>query len=91
MQLHKIEKDENEYQLKLKSFLDGYESITPISEEEKHAIPVMGVCVFIFFLGVQCHRYDNWSNVFLNEIHLKIFINLLIKRWYNYHQLPAGN
>jgi Ser/Thr protein kinase RdoA (MazF antagonist) len=91
MQLHKIEKDENEYQLKLKSFLDGYESITPISEEEKNAVPVMGVCVFIFFLGVQCHRYDNWSNVFLNEIHLKLFINLLIKRWYNYHQLPAVN
>jgi Ser/Thr protein kinase RdoA (MazF antagonist) len=91
IQLHKIEKDENEYQLKLKSFLDGYERITPLSEEEKDAVPVMGVSVFIFFLGVQCHRYDNWSNVFLNEIHLKLFINLLIKRWCNYHQLPTGN
>jgi Ser/Thr protein kinase RdoA (MazF antagonist) len=91
MQLHKIEKDENEYQLKLKSFLDGYESVTPISEEEKNAVPVMGVSVFIFYLGTQCHRYDNWSNVFLNEIHIKLFINLLIKRWCNYHQLPTGN
>lgn len=91
MQLHRIEKDETDYQLKLKSFLDGYESVTPISEEERNAVPVMGVCVFIFFLGIQCHRYDNWSNVFLNEIHLKIFINLLVKRWNNYHQLPIGN
>jgi Ser/Thr protein kinase RdoA (MazF antagonist) len=91
MQLHKIEKEDNEYQLKCKSFLNGYESITPLSEDEKNAVPVLGVSVFIFFLGVQCHRYDNWSNVFLNEIHLKLFINLLIKRWYNYHQLPAGN
>ena len=91
IQLHKIEKEENEYQLKLKSFLDGYESITPISEEEKSAIPVLGVSVFIFFLGIQGHRYDNWSNVFLNEIYLKLFINLLIKRWNNYHQLPIGN
>jgi Ser/Thr protein kinase RdoA (MazF antagonist) len=91
MQLHKIEKDETEYQVKLKSFLDGYQSITPVSEEEMNAVPVMGLSVFIFFLGVQCIRYENWSNVFLNEIHLKLFINLLIKRWYNYHHLPEGN
>jgi Ser/Thr protein kinase RdoA (MazF antagonist) len=91
LQLHKIEKDENEYQLKLKSFLDGYNSITPVSEEEMNAVPVLGLSVFIFFLGVQCNRYENWSNIFLNEIYIKMFINLLIKRWYNYHQLPEGN
>ncbi|SEW04383.1 Ser/Thr protein kinase RdoA involved in Cpx stress response, MazF antagonist [Chitinophaga sp. YR573] len=91
MQLHKIEKEETEYRLKLKSFLDGYKSITPISEEEMSAIPLLGMSVFIFFLGIQCNRYENWSNTFLNEIHVKLFINLLIRRWYNYHQLPEGN
>lgn len=91
MQLHKIEKDDTQYQLKLKSFIDGYESVTKISEEEKKTIPVLGLAVFIFFLGIQCSRYENWSNVFLNEIHIKLFTNLLLKRWYNYHQLPELN
>ena len=88
MQLHKIEKDDNEYKVKLKSFMDGYESVLPISGEEKKAIPVLGMSVFIFFLGVQCYRFENWTNAFLNEIHVGFFISLLLKRWYNYHQLP---
>lgn len=91
LQLHKIEKDDNVYQDKLKSFMDGYESITVVSEEERKAVPVLGVSIIIFFLGIQCHRYDNWSNVFLNEIYMKIFTNLFIKRWCDYHQLPTGN
>jgi Ser/Thr protein kinase RdoA (MazF antagonist) len=83
LQLHSTEKAEAERNEKLKSFLAGYESITPISEEEKRLLPLLGVSMYFFYLGVQCERFDNWSNVFLNETYLKRFINLLVKKYFD--------
>ena len=82
LQLHSTEKDEAERELKKQSFLAGYESITPISAEEKRVLPMLGVALYFFYLGIQCQRYDNWSNVFLNEVYLKRFINLLVKKYF---------
>lgn len=90
VQLYNLEKDENQYNSKLEGFLKGYESITKISEEEKQMIPYMGTAVYFFFLGVQCQRYDNWSNVFLNEIYLARFINLVVKKWCDYNTIFIG-
>ena len=91
LQLYSTEKEENEFNLKRDSFLKGYESITAISKEEKALLPAAGISLYFFYLGVQCNRYDNWSNVFLNEIYLKRFINLLIRKWVNFHGLNAGS
>jgi len=82
LQLNSTEKDEMECQLKTEAFLSGYESITPISTEEKRLIPILGVSLYFFYLGVQCQRFDNWSNTFLNENYLKRFINLLVKKYF---------
>ncbi|RYE17351.1 MAG: aminoglycoside phosphotransferase, partial [Sphingobacteriales bacterium] len=82
LQLHSTEKDITERDVKVDSFLKGYESITPITAEEKRLLPMLGVSLYFFYLGVQCQRYDNWSNVFLNEIYLKRFINLLVKKYF---------
>lgn len=88
LQLHNIEKYEaKDYQPKVDSFLKGYESITPISAEEKRLIPILGVSLYFFYLGVQCQRYDNWSNTFLSENYLKRFINGLVKRYYDIYKL----
>ncbi len=88
LQLHNIEKYEaKDYQPKVDSFIKGYESITPISTEEKRLIPMLGVSLYFFYLGVQCQRYDNWSNSFLSENYLKRFINELVKRYYDIYQL----
>ena len=88
LQLHNIEKYEPEnYEPKVKSFLNGYESIFPISDEERRLIPMLGVCLYYFYLGVQCYRYDDWSNSFLNESYLKRFINGLVKRYYDIYGL----
>ncbi|HMR89718.1 MAG TPA: phosphotransferase [Saprospiraceae bacterium] len=84
LQLHNIEKYEAEdYQPKVDHFLKGYDSVTPLSAEEKRLIPMLGVSLYFFYLGVQCQRYDNWSNSFLNENYLKRFINGLVKRYYD--------
>jgi Ser/Thr protein kinase RdoA (MazF antagonist) len=90
MQLYQLEKDESQFHVKLESFLKGYESITPLSQEEKRIIPYVSTAVYFFFLGVQCQRYDNWSNVFLNEIYLSRFINLVIKKWCDYNKISVG-
>lgn len=88
LQLHNIEKYEaKDYQPKVDSFLKGYESITPINAEEKRLIPILGVSLYFFYLGVQCQRYDNWSNSFLSENYLKRFINGLVKRYYDIYKL----
>lgn len=88
LQLHNVEKYEpTDYQPKVESFLKGYESIIPISAEEKRLLPILGVSLYFFYLGVQCDRYDNWSNSFLSENYLKRFINGLVKRYYEIYQL----
>jgi Ser/Thr protein kinase RdoA (MazF antagonist) len=88
LQLHHIEKYEvRDYQPKVDSFIRGYESLIPISAEEKRLIPMLGVSLYFFYLGVQCQRYNNWSNSFLSENYLKRFINGLVKRYYDIYKL----
>lgn len=82
LQLNSTEKDDAECKMKTEAFLKGYESITPLTAEEKRIIPHLGAALYFFYLGVQCQRFDNWSNTFLNEIYLKRFINLLVKRYF---------
>lgn len=90
LQIANTEREDNQYRLKLDSFLKGYESVTPISEEEKQMIPAASVSIYFFYLGVQCQRYENWTNTFLNETYLKRYINLLIKKLYN-HWVKLGD
>jgi len=82
LQLYSTEKDEIERAEKIKAFYKGYETIEKINDEEKRLIPFLGVCMYYFYLGVQCNRFENWSNTFLNEVYLKRFISVLIKGYY---------
>lgn len=91
LQLHATEKDETERDLKAARFMKGYESVTPVSAEEKRLLPMLGVGMYFFYLGVQCSRYDDWSNQFLNTVYLKRFIMLLVKKYYDHHGLGTGN
>ncbi|WP_435355930.1 phosphotransferase [Emticicia sp. SJ17W-69] len=87
LQVYSIEKNEAECQSKIDSFLAGYESLTPISDEEKRILPMLGISLYFFYIGIQCQRFDNWSNTFLNELYLKRFINLLVKRYFEMNKL----
>lgn len=88
LQLHNIERyEETQYRPKVESFLKGYESVTPLGDEEKRLLPMLGVSLYFFYLGVQCQRYDNWSNSFLSVDYLKRYINGLVIRYYNIYNL----
>jgi len=91
MQLHNVEKYEPaDYSPKVAAFIAGYESVCPLTGEEKRLLPVLGICLYFFYLGIQCRRYENWSNSFLNENYLKRFINGLVKRYCDIYKEAFG-
>lgn len=82
-QLFFIEADKNIYESKVDSFLNAYKKERNLSEKELSLIPEAGASIFIFYLGVQAQRFD-WSNIFLTENYLKMFVGR-IKNWLNYY------
>jgi Ser/Thr protein kinase RdoA (MazF antagonist) len=85
-QLYGTNQNYIDYQTKSDNFLKGYESITGITEEEKRIIPFVCLAIMTFYISMQCDRYDTWSNIFLNDDHLKRFVSNL-KRWIDYHNI----
>ncbi len=83
-QLFLIESDKNQYEIKAQSFLKGYQKIKKLSDKELKLIPKAGASIFIFYLGIQAQRFD-WSNIFLSENYLKMFIDR-IKSWIEYYE-----
>ncbi|WP_339653804.1 phosphotransferase [uncultured Maribacter sp.] len=83
-QLFFIETDKEQYQLKVKSFLNGYQKTRVLTNQEINVLPIAGAATFMFYLGVQAKRFD-WSNVFLTENYLKMFVGR-IKLWMEYHK-----
>jgi Ser/Thr protein kinase RdoA (MazF antagonist) len=85
-QLYSSNQNDTEYQIKAESFLKGYETVIKLTDEERCILPFGCLAIMIFYLSMQCDRYDTWSNIFLNEDHLKRFVGSL-KRWMTYNQL----
>ena len=86
MQLFHTQPDKNEYEKKRNSFLRGYKEITNISEEEILQIPYAGLAIWIYYLGVQAERFDNFSNIFFTENYLKMYISK-VKEWLLYNHV----
>lgn len=82
-QLFFIEADKSIYEDKVDRFLNGYRKERNLSEKEISLIPAAGAAIFIFYLGVQAQRFD-WSNIFLTENYLKMFVGR-IKNWLDYY------
>jgi len=87
LQLHYVERDETICNNKMAAFLNGYESITPIPPSERALLSMLGVSLYYFYLGVQCSRFDNWSNSFLSETYLKRFVSQIVKRYFDLKKL----
>jgi len=78
--------NEEEYQVKAESFLKGYEAVTEISSEEKQFLPFACLAIMTYYISVQCDRFEYWTNIFLNEDHLKRMVGNL-KRWISYNKI----
>lgn len=89
LQLHYTERDEAVCASKVAAFLAGYEAVVVLSAEERRLLPALGVCLYFFYLGTQCSRFENWSNSFMNEAYMSGFINRIIKPYYDKWVQPA--
>lgn len=78
--------NEEEYQFKAESFLKGYESITKISDEEKQFLPFACLAIMTFYISIQCDRFEYWTNIFVNEDHLRRMVGNM-KRWITYNKI----
>ncbi len=87
MQLQVLEPDLDEYNAKAAAFLNGYRSFAPISDEEERILPMLGVAMYFFYLGVQCYRFEDFSNMFISETYLKRYIALRVKKFFDFHKL----
>lgn len=85
-QLFTTNLNEEEYQTKAERFLEGYETITKMSNEEKKFLPFACLAIMNYYISTQCDRFDYWTNIFLNEDHLKRMVGNL-KRWTAYNKL----
>jgi len=74
---------------KVAAFLEGYSSVTAISDEERALLPALGVSMYFFYMGIQCQRFEDYSNIFVNEVYLKRFIKVLVKRYAELNELPV--
>ncbi|WP_294266672.1 phosphotransferase [uncultured Chryseobacterium sp.] len=81
--------DEEEYKTKADAFLNGYETVTEISNEEKKFLPYACLAIMTYYISVQCDRFEYWTNIFLNEDHLKRMVGNL-KRWMAYYKIQIG-
>lgn len=78
--------NEEEYRVKADNFLKGYETITEISNEEKRFLPIACLGIMTYYISIQCDRFVYWTNIFLNEDHLKRMVGNL-KRWIAYNEI----
>lgn len=85
-QLFSTNLNENDYLIKAQSFLKGYENVTKISEEEKRILPYLCLAIMNYYISIQCDRFEYWTNIFLNDDHLKRFVGNL-KRWAAYNNI----
>ncbi|MCG8320477.1 MAG: phosphotransferase [Cytophagales bacterium] len=87
-QLYSTHNDNTEYEFKARSFLKGYDEVIKIGDEEKRIMPITCLAVMLFYISMQCDRYDTWSNIFLNEDHLKRF-TWTLKKWIEYNRIDV--
>jgi Ser/Thr protein kinase RdoA (MazF antagonist) len=86
MQLYHTEPDKDKFNLKRDKFIAGYQTTMTITDKELELIPLAGLAVWIFYLGIQAKRYDDWSNLFFSKNYLKHFIGM-VKSWLDYNKV----
>jgi Ser/Thr protein kinase RdoA (MazF antagonist) len=85
MQLFYTQPDKSAYDKKLAGFLNGYQEVMPIPEQEINLIPFAGLAVWLYYLGVQAERFDNFSNIFFTQNYLSIYIGK-VREWLSYNK-----
>lgn len=86
MLLFKEEADKDIYAKKAKLFCEAYESISPLSEEEKKLIPYGGLAIWLHYTGVHVQRFNDFSSLFFSKAFLTHWIGFA-KSWMAYNNV----
>ena len=89
MQLFHTEPDKEKLKVKTEQFFNGYESISYLTEEEKRLLPIAGLSIWIFYLGVQAQTFLTFSNVFYSDNYAKRYIGM-VKAWMQYNNIEIN-
>lgn len=57
--------------------ITAYRTVRPLSEEEVKAIPYLTFLFMLFYLEYHWLHYDDWSNTFFGERHMRHFSGLM--------------
>jgi Ser/Thr protein kinase RdoA (MazF antagonist) len=85
MQLYHTEPDKSAYEQKKTSFIEGYRSVTPVSDQELELVPYAGLAIWLYYLGLQAERFDYFANFFLSENYAKMYIGM-VRGWMKYNK-----
>lgn len=86
--LYKGESNELDFKNKLKSFYNGYESVSMINDEEKHLIPYGALGIWLYYSGIHAERFNDFSNLFFNEDFLKAWIGI-VDKWMKFNRIEV--
>ncbi|MES2702279.1 MAG: phosphotransferase [Bacteroidota bacterium] len=89
MQIFYTEPDKATYEKNKLALIDGYRSVIPVSDQELELIPYAGLAIWIYYLGVQAQRFDNFANIFLSENYIKMMISR-VKGWLKIHEIEIS-
>jgi len=89
MLIFRNEPDKAFFEKKRASFYQGYESITPISKEEKRLIPYGGLAIWLHYICVHVERFNDFSNHFFSEEFLKYWLHTVIQ-WMEFNQIKIN-
>ena len=84
MTLYRNEPNKEHFETKRESFYRGYNSITPISEEEKRLLPYGGLAIWLHYTGVHVQRFNDFSNQFFSHEFLKYWIQT-VNNWMEFN------
>ncbi len=75
MLLFRGEADKAIFEKKSACFYEGYESICPVSAEEKRLIPYGGLAIWLHYSGIHSQRFDDFTNPFFSAAFLKHWVD----------------
>ncbi|WP_430901567.1 MULTISPECIES: phosphotransferase enzyme family protein [unclassified Paraflavitalea] len=81
MQVHRLNTDESIRKEQINSFINGYRSVTTLPQTELDELTALIPAIYIFYLGVQCYRFETWTAAFLNEVYLERYVDSFVKQW----------
>lgn len=86
MLFYRNDPNEERFLARKSSFYKGYESITPISNEEKRLAPYGGLAIWLYYSGQQNARFNDFANHFMSEEFLKYWVHT-VNQWMLFNKI----